>query len=153
MVSYKPSLNITMIISSKFCTNLKSLSCMVTVNSYLRCFEHKMINNILFLNKKLYFFLESLIPCFALSIEIMVEQRCIFLGILQNAMFMESTDLYIYGRYILFPDLRPLDCLVQFLWWSLTFSLGGGMGIIFIFMSFPFCLAVWFDFGLIRIYW
>ena len=115
MVSYKPSLNITMIISSKFCTNLKSLSCMVTVNSYLRCFEHKMINNILFLNKKLYFFLESLIPCFALSIEIMVEQRCIFLGILQNAMFMESTDLYIYGRYILFPDLRPLDCLVQFL--------------------------------------
>ena len=87
MISCKPSIQIYLDnLFKNFKLTLNQI--MVTVDSYLLCFQHKIMNNILFFNKH-FFFLENFLSCYVLSIEITTKQCFRF--------FTNATKCNVYG--------------------------------------------------------
>ena len=84
----------------------------VTIDSYLRCFQYKILNNILFLNKKLFIF------------KIIDTPYCSFCGETEETtihLFHECektsslwSELRLYLRDLSLPDLLPQTALLGF---------------------------------------
>ena len=68
------------------------LPCKVTVYSYMRCFQYKIINNILFLNKN-YIFLESVkLPCAQFVIQKKKQHFIFSLSAVKHSLYARSSE-------------------------------------------------------------